>query len=532
MMKATRQTEVTSSQARWRGNRGQVITLYAIALPVVLGFCALALDGGKLFVSKIHVQNAADAAALASAQDLGQGQCFQGPSATCDAATQLAVQSHVNADVNSYSSQNGGPAVLVPCAADWYAENQSQRHIDPARDPSKPTGCYTWPYVNSSGPHWDRVEVRIRKPVNLEFAHIVGFSNPAFPFARSVGSFQPALLVTTNPGTTVDGVTIPGQTHTYTTPGGVHTTTDPATTITNTTTTSTFSGGTGGAAFIKSTDCANIPPGATAALHWSGAASTFKTIILNGGYDIPGANRHHADHLYVGKKGVAGCQLTGSGADITAISGPFGPLDWPLGPPSPAPPVGCQTTGTATINSGWPGTHPPGVYCWTSGTLQISANSTHFNGYSFYAPSIGISSNGMVFNESLACGTRKVLFDAYAGDFTMNGGGDTLNGDIYVPNGNIVVTGGGAFAGCGFMEANKMDIGGNFAGYSGTGPGEGGGITTTTNTTTTVIPGGTHTTTDPSSTTVTTDASTVIPGTTSAGSQVTATTSTNIGLGE
>ena len=273
-METTRKKSVTASRAGLRGSRGQVITLYAIALPVLLGFCALALDGGKLFVSKIHVQNAADAAALASSQDLGQGQCYLGPSASCDAATQLAVRGQVSADVNSYSSQNGGPAVLVPCAADWYAENQAQRHIDPVRDPTKPTGCYTWPYVNGSGAHWDRVEVRIRKPVNLTFAHIVGFSNPAFPFARSVGSFQPALLVTTSPGTTVDGVTIPGQTHTYTTPGGTHTTTTPPTTVTNTTTTTTFAGGTGSVLFAKSTDCKQDPGGA--ALQWSGAASTIK----------------------------------------------------------------------------------------------------------------------------------------------------------------------------------------------------------------------------------------------------------------
>jgi hypothetical protein len=138
----------------------------------------------------------------------------------------------------------------------------------------------------------------------------------------------------------------------------------------------------------------------------------------------------------------------------------------------------------------------------------------------------------MIFNPSLACGTRKVLFDAYAGDFTMSGGGDTLNGDIYVTNGNITVNGGGAFAGCGYMETNKMKIVGNFAGYNGTGPGEGGGITSTTQTTTTVIPGGTHTTTDANTTSFSTDPNTVVTGTTDSGATFTATTGTDIGLGE
>jgi Putative Flp pilus-assembly TadE/G-like len=508
-----------------------MVTLYAIALPVLLGALALALDGGKMFVAKIHAQNAADAAALASAQELHL--CSGGPSTTCDPGTLKDERIQVETYINIYSMHNGGPKVTEEdglsadqCAAPWYLESTSQRISDGMNHDGN---CYTWPYVKSDGSHWDQVEVRIRNPVDLAFAHLVGISNPQHAFARGIGAFQPVLLVTSLPGVTTVGPTLPGQTHTYIF-STTQTTTDPSTTVVNTTTTTSFVGGTGGAAFLKSTACEADPGGA--ALEWSGAASTFKSIILNGGFNIPGANTHHADHLWVGKHGVPGCELKGSGASITQITGPFSPIDWPLPPPSPAPPAGCLTTGTGSIGSGWVATHPSGVYCWTSGALQISANGTRFDGYSFYAPSIGISSNGMIFNPSLTCGTRKVLFDAYAGDFTMSGGGDTLNGDIYATNGNISVTGGGAFAGCGYMETNKMSIGGNFAGYNGTGPGEGGGLTTTTQTTTTVIPGGTHTNTFPSSTSYTTDPSTVLPGVTTGGTAVTATTATNVGLGE
>jgi hypothetical protein len=225
--------------------------------------------------------------------------------------------------------------------------------------------------------------------------------------------------------------------------------------------------------------------------------------------------------------------LSGKGAQITQITGPFAALDWPIPPPNPAPPTGCLDTGAnGSISAGWLSSHAPGVYCWTAGNLMIKANGATFDGYSFFAPSISISSNGMIFNPALKCGTRTILFDAYAGDFTMSGNSSAMNGDIYAPNGNIVVSGGASFAGCGFMEAWKLIVAGNFAGYSGTGPGDGGSITTTTNTTTTVIPGGTHTTTDPSSTVITTDPDTVIPGSTGPGSTVTATTSTSVGLGE
>jgi hypothetical protein len=561
----------------FRAKAGQIIPMYAIALPVVLGMMAFSLDLGKLWVFKAHLQNAADASALASVQDLGPYLDGTQPSPGLMAAT-------VEATVNTYASDNlcgfnsgkfwlrkppGNPGVglsdfrnfdcgaagagagVAPCLHDWdFPQTKLARSED--------TNCYEWPYVKGGVNHWDQVEVRLTKPAYLDFAGLVGFTNPSWQMKRSVATFSPQTstntveqpstqVVSTDPDTTLTTTTvIDGTTSTIVTtiPGATHTTTTPASTVTNTTTTSIFSGGTGGAAFLKSTACNSDPGGA--ALQWAGAPSTFKTIILNGGFAINGANTHHADHLWVGKHGVAGCEIKGSGADITQISGPFTPLDWPIAPPSPAPPVGCLNTDVATINNGWKASHPPGVYCWTSGLLTMAANSGTLDGYSFYAPSISLNSNGMIFNASLACGTRKVLFDAYAGDFTMSGGGDTLNGDIYAANGNISVTGGGAFSGCGYMETNKMNIGGNFAGYNGTGPGEGGGVTTTTFTTTTVIPASTHTTTDPDTTVTTTTVSdgttstvvTTTPGGTTtytiAGTTytVTNTTSTDIGLGE
>ena len=46
---------------KFQGSRGQIVAVYAIALPVLLGFLALALDGGKLWVTKVQLQNAVDA---------------------------------------------------------------------------------------------------------------------------------------------------------------------------------------------------------------------------------------------------------------------------------------------------------------------------------------------------------------------------------------------------------------------------------------------------------------------------------------
>ncbi|MDD2497956.1 MAG: pilus assembly protein TadG-related protein [Desulfitobacteriaceae bacterium] len=53
-----------------RNEDGQALVLFALLLVVLMGFTALVIDVGKLRLTKTHMQNAADAAALAGAQDL------------------------------------------------------------------------------------------------------------------------------------------------------------------------------------------------------------------------------------------------------------------------------------------------------------------------------------------------------------------------------------------------------------------------------------------------------------------------------
>jgi uncharacterized membrane protein len=50
-----------------------VAIMFALVLTVLLGFAGLALDGARLYVYKSELQNAADACALAAAQDLAPG---------------------------------------------------------------------------------------------------------------------------------------------------------------------------------------------------------------------------------------------------------------------------------------------------------------------------------------------------------------------------------------------------------------------------------------------------------------------------
>lgn len=53
-----------------RNQRGSTITLVALAFPVMLGFAALTIDVGFLYLNKAQLSTAADAAVLASAQEL------------------------------------------------------------------------------------------------------------------------------------------------------------------------------------------------------------------------------------------------------------------------------------------------------------------------------------------------------------------------------------------------------------------------------------------------------------------------------
>ena len=56
-----------------RGERGQALVMAVLAMAVLLGFTAMAIDVGLAFQERRNAQNGADAAALAAAQDLRDG---------------------------------------------------------------------------------------------------------------------------------------------------------------------------------------------------------------------------------------------------------------------------------------------------------------------------------------------------------------------------------------------------------------------------------------------------------------------------
>src|SRR5262249_47186404 len=91
-----------SPGANLRSETSQALILFTLALPMFFSLIALVIDGSTLMVHKRAIQNAADAAALAVAQniDIGTGTC----DATCsDYARQYAKSNGIDVDTTTPS---------------------------------------------------------------------------------------------------------------------------------------------------------------------------------------------------------------------------------------------------------------------------------------------------------------------------------------------------------------------------------------------------------------------------------------------
>ncbi len=60
-----------------KNESGQAMVIFAVSMVVLLGFVAVAIDTGSAALTKSHLQNAADSAALAAAQDLPDADAAQ-----------------------------------------------------------------------------------------------------------------------------------------------------------------------------------------------------------------------------------------------------------------------------------------------------------------------------------------------------------------------------------------------------------------------------------------------------------------------
>src|SRR5262245_4078664 len=111
-------------------SRGQALILAALGMPMFFGFAAVVVDGSTLMIRHRALQNAADAAALAAAQELPT-------SGTCT----LICRRNVRATIENYATKNRGPATLD---GGTYPGDSSR--CQAASD----TNCYTTPYKGSN----------------------------------------------------------------------------------------------------------------------------------------------------------------------------------------------------------------------------------------------------------------------------------------------------------------------------------------------------------------------------------------------
>ena len=95
----------SGERPRWTCERGVIGVTFALSLPVMIGFGALALDASIWLSDKNAIQGAADAAALSAITALGAG----------DANTHIYNEVYTVAALNGFTNGQGGVRVYPYC---------------------------------------------------------------------------------------------------------------------------------------------------------------------------------------------------------------------------------------------------------------------------------------------------------------------------------------------------------------------------------------------------------------------------------
>ena len=144
-----------------KSQRGAVIMLFALLLPVLFGFMGLGIDVGLAYVEKGKVQDIADAAALAGAAHLDAAGNYNG------VVTKAAVQSFAVANGLTLQDED-----IVEKAADAWDTKESVISGHEA------VLAYGVVNVNKDGKNVPRLRVRITKRVPVVFLSMVeGIAN-------------------------------------------------------------------------------------------------------------------------------------------------------------------------------------------------------------------------------------------------------------------------------------------------------------------------------------------------------------------
>jgi hypothetical protein len=476
-------------------------------MPVFFSIVALVTDGSTLLAQRRAVQNAADSAALAAAQDAAAAISCHG-----DATCLAILRTKIVQDIEDYMQKNGGPDHL-----------DGGSGADPAQcaQPSD-TNCYTWPYKGS----YDLIEVRLRKPVKTVFTGAIGITKTFTVGARAVSATDPVVHTTT---TTIPGTTVPGSTV-----GGIYYpgTTNAGTTLYGTTTNYVTS--------TQTTTTGAYPLSLFAYTHHGAdACSTSAGIVITGNSatSIDGAESNgnvnlgvSSNNKFQGIVGWAGygpptknCALntTNSTGSVTTSQRLPAIQEWPRTFDRTAICTGHDSAVARVLVD-----PADGVYCSSvSITLNTlgGGSSTKSHNLTIVAPIILIPSNENRFalNPYITTGPNHDLTLWQYGnnvDFDFNHNNALVNGVIWIQNGDLTFTGNSGTTG--FYEAQNIFVTGNSYAMHGQGPDVGGTPVTTTTTTPVVV-------TTPTTIAGTTVAGTTTPATTVAGTTVAGSTQTN-----
>ncbi len=111
---------ILRARRRLAGERGATAVLFALLLVPMIGFAAVAVDVGSLYAERARLQVAADAAAMAVAQDCARGNCGN----TLATATSMVTANHGAATTTQPVLASQPPSVTVTGSSlqeHWFA---------------------------------------------------------------------------------------------------------------------------------------------------------------------------------------------------------------------------------------------------------------------------------------------------------------------------------------------------------------------------------------------------------------------------
>jgi Flp pilus assembly protein TadG len=152
-------------QRRQSRRRGQSLVIIALSATALLGIIALGMDAGRLYFQRRDVQNAADAGALAGAEELIPTGAFAGQT--------NGMRTQANCQASLYALRN---ISLTPtdstCSAGAYQPNGNGYIREPSSD-----GTATITVWTPSRGVSNEIHVQVSYRVPLTFAAIIGFTS-------------------------------------------------------------------------------------------------------------------------------------------------------------------------------------------------------------------------------------------------------------------------------------------------------------------------------------------------------------------